>query len=376
MDVSLTFIRIIFLLLCALISTTYTTSTMEGGLTLNSIANGIIAGGVFGTAIIGLDTMFRRFNLRSFNIAILGMFFGYLLAQAIVTIMTGFIDFGASQIDENTLVFIKASIYLSMIYIGMVMTARAAEELYVSLPFFKLKSTSLKKKDILIDSSILNDARLIDLASSGLLDNHLVIPRFIINELYAQNDKGDEATKNRARKGLETIKKLESLHSLDLRYTDNDFPEIKAPLEKLTKLARMMDANIITADMSQIQQSSVEDVRIIKFQQLCNALKPLSQTGEFISIKIQRYGKEPRQGVGYLDDGTMVVVNGGAEFIGDSIKAQVLSVKHTSSGRMIFCNALEENLLEDEDYDHSAHYSHASHQSHESDEPAKNYFTM
>ena len=105
--------------------------------------------------------------------------------------------------------------------------------------------------------------------------------------------------------------------------------------------------------------ASIEGIKIINLHTLSNALKPLMQAGEFIKIKIQRYGKEPRQGVGYLDDGTMVVVNGGGKFIGDVIDAQVLSVKHTSSGRMVFCNACdEENLSEpfdDEDHDFDDH---------------------
>jgi len=93
--------------------------------------------------------------------------------------------------------------------------------------------------------------------------------------------------------------------------------------------------------------ASIEGVRIINLHSLSNALKPLMETGEMITIKVQRYGKEPRQGVGYLDDGTMVVINGGGSFIGEVIEAQVLSVKHTSSGRMIFCNALDADLEED-----------------------------
>jgi len=241
----------------------------------------------------------------------------------------------------------------------MIMTARAAGELYISLPLIKFKSTRLKKKDILVDASVLNDPRIIDLASSGLLDNHLVMPRYIMTELYAQVERSDEGLRNRARKNLEVIKKLEGLPTLDLRYSDTDIPDIKDPHDKLVKLARLLDANIITADINQIHQSSVEDVRIIKFQQLCNALKPLSQTGEYITIKIQRYGKEPRQGVGYLDDGTMVVVNGGAEYIGETIKGQVLSVKHTSSGRMIFCNAMEEDHYDDDERSHYHHHTMA-----------------
>jgi len=210
---------------------------------------------------------------------------------------------------------------------------------------------SHKKKDILVDLSILSDPRIIDLASSGLLDHHLIIPRFAVKELYTLAEAGDDIIKSKARRSLELIKKLESMPSLDLRYVETDFPDIKDPMMKLIRLARFMDTHIITSDINRIQQSSIEGVRIINIHMLSNALKPITQAGESINIKIQRYGKEARQGVGYLEDGTMVVVNGGAEFIGETIKAYVLSVKHTSSGRMIFCNAAEEGgLLTDQDY--------------------------
>ena len=97
--------------------------------------------------------------------------------------------------------------------------------------------------------------------------------------------------------------------------------------------------------------ASIEGIRIINIHSLSNALKPLMQAGEFIKIKMQRYGKEPRQGVGYLDDGTMVVVNGGGNYIGETIDAKVLSVKHTTSGRMIFCNAIDEENFDDDEYE-------------------------
>ena len=209
---------------------------------------------------------------------------------------------------------------------------QATEEIRLSIPFIEFKQLSHKKKDILVDFSILSDPRIIDLASTGLLDHHLIIPRFAVKELYVQAETGDEMIKAKARRSLEMIKKLESLPSLDLRYVDTDFPEIKDSMAKLIHLARFMDKHIITSDINRIQQSSIEGVRIINIHMLSNALKPITQTGESINIKIQRYGKEARQGVGYLEDGTMVVVNGGAEFIGETIKAYVLSVKHTSSG--------------------------------------------
>jgi len=168
MDVSLTFIRILFLALSVLLSTSYLALSSQDGPTIATVLLGIISGGAFGTALIGVDTLLRRFNLRTFNIAVLGVFFGYLLGLAILSILTTIIDFGTAKSDPMLALFIKTAIFLTTIYIGMIMTARAAEELYISLPFVKFKSTTLKKKDIIIDSSVFNDARIIDLASSGL----------------------------------------------------------------------------------------------------------------------------------------------------------------------------------------------------------------
>jgi uncharacterized protein YacL len=154
---------------------------------------------------------------------------------------------------------------------------------------------------------------------------------------------GDENSKSRARRCLDVAKKLEGISHLELRYNDTDFPEVKDIMGKLVRLARLLDANIMSSDITRVQMSSIEGITVVNMHALSNALKPLMQAGEFIKIKIQRYGKEPRQGVGYLEDGTMVVVNGGGDYIGEIIEARVLSVKHTTSGRMIFCNASEED---------------------------------
>ena len=222
------------------------------------------------------------------------------------------------------------------------MTLRASDELYVSIPFVKFTPTAQKKKDLIIDSSVLADARIIDLAASGLIDHHLILPRFLLKDLYAQSEISDEMARNKAKRSLEVVKKLEQLPSLEMRYNDTDFPEVKDTMSKLIRLARLLDGNILTADISRVQISAIEGIKIINIHALSNALKPLMQAGEHIKIKIQRFGKESRQGVGYLEDGTMVVVNGGGAFIGEMIDALVLSVKHTTSGRMIFCNALDE----------------------------------
>lgn len=366
MNISLSFIRLFFILISILFATTYTTALLPGGLSLLNVLLGIIGGGLFGGALVASDTLFKKFNLRSFNIAVLGLLFGYLMGEAIMLVFNTALQTSNIGFNPEALGAIRIAIFLFCTYLGMVMTARASEEINVSIPFIKFKPTTYKKKDILLDISILQDSRIIDLAASGILDHNLILPRFTLKEIQSASEGNDETAKSKARRHLDVLKKLENIPTLDLRFVDTDFPEAKDPMAKLVRLARFLDANILTADISRIQQSTVEGIRIINIHSLSNALKPITQTGECINIKIQRYGKEARQGVGYLDDGTMVVVNGGAEFIGETIKAQVLSVKHTSSGRMIFCNAFDAHLSE-HDLVHAADQMENNH---------KSYFAM
>lgn len=340
MNISLGFVRIFFVALCLLFMTIYSLS--HQAFSFIAILKGVAWGIGLSSLFISFDLFFKRFNLRAFNITLLGLFLGYLMGQALVFVFDALTDFGALSLNISTLECIKVALLLFGCYLGCIMTLRCADELSISIPFIKLTPTVQKRKDLLIDLSLLSDPRIIDLAATGILDQQLLIPRFLIKELYSQSEMGEEQTKLRARKALEVIKKLEAHPTLSLRYNDTDFTDVKDQNGKLIRLARVLDCNILTADASRIQMTTWEGIRLINLHTLSNALKPLMQTAEQLKIKIQRLGKEPRQGIGYLEDGTMVVVNGGGNFIGEIIEAQVLSVKHTSSGRMIFCNAQDE----------------------------------
>jgi uncharacterized protein YacL len=345
MNITIPFIRFFFLLMCMLFFTAYMTTPTNGGFNYTNITFGLLFGIFFGMILISIDFLCKRFNLRAFNTALLGLFFGYLMGQALNTIFSTALNMGEISISTETASLIRIGVFLFSAYLGMIITSRSAEEIYMSIPFVEFKTINKKKKDSLLDLSTLADSRILDLVSSGLLDHNLIVPRFSIRELKISAENFDDSIKSKSRKGLEILKKIESISTLEIRYSDIDFPEVKDSMTKLVRLARFLDANIITADSSKIQ-SSIDGIKIINIQILSNVLKPSAQAGEQINIIIQRLGKDPRQGVGYLDDGTMVVVNGGAEFLGKSIKAQVLSFNQTTSGRMmIFCNAVVNDHL-------------------------------
>lgn len=344
---SLGFVRFFFVCLSVIFMTIFMLARVTSLPPFYNLLLGSMLGLGFGFLLIGLDVFLKRFNLRSFNITLLGMFLGYLMGKSVVLILDSIlhISFFSVMLPTQAAEFLKTALFLISIHIATIITLRASEELHLSIPFVRLTQVAQKKKDLVVDVSVLSDLRIIDLACTGILDYQLVIPRFLIKELYTQYEMEDEYAKAKARRCLDVIKKLENISHLELRFNDTDFPEIKDPMSKLVRLARLTDANILSADISRVQTSSIEGVTVINIHALSNALKPLMQTGEIIKIKVQRFGKEPRQGVGYLEDGTMVVINGGGDYISETIEAKVLSVKHTSSGRMIFCNATEEELI-------------------------------
>lgn len=344
MKFSHSFTRIFFLLIAISFATTFVVGIAPTASLAVDVGIGLTFGGILGGVFLYLENTLNRSNLLAFNVRLLGLTVGYLMGLITLAILNAALSINQITLPLSIYSLVQGIIFLSCMYTGLMVTVRSSEEIYVSIPFVRFQPTSDQKKDVLIDASVLADTRIIDLSSSGILDHHLVLPRFILKELQEMTESEDETIRSKARRCLEVIKKLEALPSLCLRYSESDFPEIRDPMSKLVRLARLLDANILTADISRVQESSIEGIRVINIHSLSNFLKPLTQAGEYLKIKIQRYGKEERQGVGYLDDGTMVVVNGGAEFIGETIKALVLSVKHTSSGRMIFCNATEETV--------------------------------
>lgn len=342
MTQSLSLARILFGALSVLFMMAYMLSYPVGSVTMRLIT-GVCLGGSCALLLLGIETFFKRFNLRSFNVAIVGLFFGYLMGLALTLVFNAVVQmsFFASQSPAPIVDILRMVFFLVGCYLGTILTVRFSEELHISIPFIRFTQSTHAKKDLILDLNALCDPRLGDFLSSGLLNHSVILPKFLIKELQQLAENNDEQMKPRVRKGLEMVKKLEGMKNLGLRISETDFFEIKDMSQKITRLARLNNANILTSETGRTQTLQADDTLFINLNQLSTLLKPLAPPGETISIKVQRYGKEPRQGVGYLEDGTMVVINNGGDFIGEQIDTQVISVKQTSAGRIIFTNAID-----------------------------------
>ena len=194
---------------------------------------------------------------------------------------------------------------------------------------------------MILDTSVIIDGRIADICETGFLDGTLVIPQFVLKELQLVADSSDSMKRNRGRRGLDILQKIQKMGNVDVLIVDTDFPHVREVDSKLIELARVMMAKIVTNDFNLNKVAQLRGVEVLNINELANALKPVVLPGEFMKVFILKEGKEYNQGVAYLDDGTMVVVDNARRMMSKNIDIVVTSVLQTTAGKMIFGRYIE-----------------------------------
>jgi len=198
----------------------------------------------------------------------------------------------------------------------------------------------------ILDTSVIIDGRIADVAEAGFIEGDMIIPHFIIKELQYIADSGEAIKRVRGRRGLDVLKKMQNeIPDVVVKVTDHDFPDIREADLKLVELAKKLKGVIITNDFNLNKVADLQNVKVLNLNELSNALKPVVLPGELLRIQLIKEGKEQRQAIGYLDDGTMVVVDDAISYIGRELDVTVTSVLQTPTGRMIFAKINKEDAL-------------------------------
>ena len=187
-----------------------------------------------------------------------------------------------------------------------------------------------------MDTSVIMDGRIFDICQTGFVEGPLVIPGFVLNELRHISDSADGLKRNRGRRGLDILNKIQKELSIETQIYEEDFPEIAEVDAKLLKLAQVLNGKVVTNDFNLNKVAEFQGVPVLNINELANAIKPVLLPGEEMKVVVMKDGKEASQGIAYLDDGTMIVVEGGRKFISEEIMVVVTSVLQTAAGRMIF----------------------------------------
>ena len=320
----LVIIRVLFVLITAFVS--YELQPL--GLTRLPAAG---LGALFGIAVIVFEIRLRQASLKRLIGAAIGSILGIVGAYLFSLVIRNSISPGPTQ------GFLQLLIMLIMAYVGLVVGAGKGDLLNLAAlgGIFGGEKQARKSYKIL-DTSVIIDGRIADIAETGFLDGVIVLPQFVLRELQLVADSADSMKRNRGRRGLDILQRIQKIATLQVQIVEDDFPSIREVDLKLIELAKMYEGKIVTNDFNLNKVAQLQGVEVLNINELANSLKPIVLPGETMRVFILKEGKEYNQGVAYLDDGTMVVVDNARKMIGKNVDISVTSVLQTTAGKMIF----------------------------------------
>lgn len=291
---------------------------------------GLTAGIFFAILALSVERLIQHLPLKLLFGGTIGLVAGLSVAKLVGYSFTGL---------ENTTVRVAVYIILSCIfgYIGMVLGSIKVEELRAPNWSWLVRGVSRGGHSVkILDTSVIIDGRIADIVTTGFLGGVLVIPEFVLQELQHIADSSDPTRRVRGRRGLDIIKKLQQEKLVEVRIDRQDFENLNDVDAKLVALALRLNAKIMTNDYNLSKVAEVQGIRVLNINQLANSLKPVVLPGEVLRLQILKEGKEHGQGIAYLEDGTMVVVENASRFLGKEVDASVTSILQTTAGRLIF----------------------------------------
>ncbi|MCK9430079.1 MAG: PIN domain nuclease [Candidatus Omnitrophica bacterium] len=291
---------------------------------------GVLIGGLVAFILILLEAGLRKVSVNGLSSAVFGLILGLIMAKLAGDAFSLFFT------DPSTLSMIRVTLTMTFCYIGVVVALRGKDEFNIIIPYVRLRRQDQAGDVILLDTSVIIDGRIVDICKTRFLGGKVIIPKFVLRELQQIADSTDPIKRQRGRRGLEILNTVQKESGMDITIHEQDFSETSEVDAKLVMLAKLLEAKILTVDFNLNRVASIQGIKVLNINELANALKPVVFPGEEMHIKLIKDGKEHNQAIGYLDDGTMVVVEDARRLIGQDVKVVVTSVLQTQAGRMIF----------------------------------------
>ncbi len=307
----------------------YLLGTRYGSSTL-----GALTGLFLGILTLFVERFLQKIVLGRIFGAFLGLIIGLLFAKAILVPLKPLLP------EKLTIVYFALSAFLG--YSGMLIGATRGKNLTISGIVRVIRGQTMETNQKILDTSVIIDGRIADVCETGFIEGTLVVPQFILRELQHIADSADHLRRARGRRGLDILHRMQKMSNISVKIVEEELPHIKEVDSKLVALAKILDAKILTNDFNLNKVAELQGVPVLNINELANALKPVVLPGESMNVFVLKEGKEPNQGVAYMDDGTMVVVENGRKYIGQNINVTVTSVLQTTAGRMIFTRVKEE----------------------------------
>jgi uncharacterized protein YacL len=291
-----------------------------------------VAGVILALIIVLAEARLQHVSLKRLIGAASGSLLGIIGASLISMVIRQ-----AIGTSSDALAFLQIAILLLMTFVGLQVGANKGDLLNLAALGGVFGGEKANKGEFkILDTSVIIDGRIADVLETGFLDGSIVIPQFVLRELQMVADSSDSLKRNRGRRGLDILQRLQKMPKINLQIVEEDFPQVKEVDLKLIELAKMFNCKIVTNDFNLNKVAQLHGVEVLNINELANSMRPVVLPGELMRVFILKEGKEPTQGVAYLDDGTMVVVDNARRMISKTIDISVTSVLQTTAGKMIF----------------------------------------
>lgn len=305
-------------------------SVLAGSQAIDPALVGAFIGAAISGIIILSEVAVRKVSVRGLSSTVFGLILGLIMAKLVSDALS------LTQLPGD--LFHNAQIIITLVfcYLGMVLGLRGKDQFNIVIPYVRLHRQDQAEEVVVVDTSAIIDGRIQDVLKTRFLEGKMVVPRFVLKELQQIADSTDPIKRQRGRRGLEILNAIRKEAANNIQLNEEEFPEVKEVDAKIVKLALLLEGKVLTVDYNLNHVASLQGVKVLNINELANALKPVVFPGEQMHIKLLKEGKEYNQAVGYLDDGTMVVVEEARKLIGQDVKVAVTSVLQTPAGRMIF----------------------------------------
>ena len=291
--------------------------------------------------VLTIDLLTPRKRIQTISAVYFGLIVGLILSNYLqIVVEPSLAMFTTQQNVPKELKFtIEAFLTAIICYVCVSLLIQTKDDFRFLIPYMEFSKEVKGYRPLVLDTSVIIDGRIADVAEARVMDQPLVVPRFVLQELQGIADSSDKLRRNRGRRGLDILNKLQKSPGIEVKIHDGEIPELAGIREvdqKLVILAKHLGGKVVTNDYNLNKIAKLQGVDVINLNDLANALKPIVLPGEALTVKLIKRGEEPGQGVGYLDDGTMVVTEHGVHHLGEMVRLTVTSVLQTSAGRMIF----------------------------------------
>jgi uncharacterized protein YacL len=302
---------------------------------------GFLGGLFLATLTLLIESGLKKIPLKN----LLGSFVGLILGMIVANLLSNIFLSNLSN-HQQIVLPLCGVLYGICGYIGLLIGFKKGDEIHPSSWKFLSKESPQSGNTKILDTSVIIDGRIADITETSFVEGALLIPQFVLSELQHIADSSDPIKRTRGKRGLEVLHHIQKQVNVDVRIVDTDYPSVKEVDAKLIELAKEVGGKIVTNDSNLNKVAALQGIVVLNINELANALKPVVLPGEEMSVKILKEGKEIGQGVAYLDDGTMIVVDNGRKQMGKTIEVIVTSVLQTPAGRMIFARLKEETSRE------------------------------